>query len=209
MINERGRATLEGRLGFRFETALLYACRLHAKQTRKGGQTPYLGHLLGVASQVIEMGGDEDQAIAALLHDAIEDQGGELTGEAIRSLYGGRVVDIIRQCSDDDPEFAERTAENSRARKERYLQHLSKAPRDVLMVSLADKLYNARSILLDLHQLGDDLWGRFNAGKDDQLWYYRGLVSAFREALQGDALVLVVDELDRVVREIERLAKEA
>lgn len=118
------------------------------------------------------------------------------------------MVEIIRQCSDDDPEFPERTPENSRLRKEHYLQHLRAAPRDVLMVSLADKLYNARSILLDLHQLGDDLWRGFNVGKEDQLWYYRGLVTAFREALRGDALCLVVDELDRVVREIERRANE-
>jgi (p)ppGpp synthase/HD superfamily hydrolase len=194
------------RLGLRFETALIYAFRLHASQTRKGGQTPYIGHLLGVASTVIEMGGDEDQAIAALLHDAIEDQGGEPTAAAIQSMFGDRVVDIVRQCSDEDPESNKRTRANWRARKQRYLQHLQEAPRDVLLVSLADKLYNARSILLDLRQVGDELWKRFNVGKDDELWYYRSLVTAFRATLQEDTLVVMVDELERVVQEIERIA---
>jgi len=208
IIDKRGRVTLTAqRLGFRFETALLYATRLHAGQARKGSHTPYIGHLLGVASQVIEMGGDEDQAITALLHDAIEDQGGEPTGAAIQVLFGDRVVDIVRQCSDDDPESAERIAANWRPRKERYLQHVQEAPREVLMVSLADKLYNARSILLDLRQLGNDLWERFNVGKADQLWYYHGLVTAFSDALRGDSLILIVDEFERVVKEIERIAE--
>jgi (p)ppGpp synthase/HD superfamily hydrolase len=207
IINQRGRAILDDRqLGFRFETALLYAARLHADQTRKGSNTPYLGHLLGVASQVIELGGNEDQAIAALLHDAIEDQGGEPTAAAIGALFGDRVLDIVRQCSDDDPLSAERTAANWRVRKERYLQHLREAPRDVLLVSLADKLYNARSILFDLRQLGNDLWERFNVGKVDQLWYYCGLIASFRHALKADSLNLMVDELERVVQEIERIA---
>ena len=195
-------------LGFRFETALLYAARLHADQTRKGSNTPYLGHLVGVASQVIELGGDEDAAIAALLHDAIEDQGGESTAAAIGVVFGERVLDIVRQCSDGDPESAERSAENWRGRKERYLQHLHKAPREVLMVSLADKLYNARSILFDLRQVGDDLWERFNVGPEDQLWYYRSLVAAFRHALQGDSLIPVVEELERVVQQIEQIAQD-
>lgn len=115
------------------------------------------------------------------------------------------MLDIVRQCSDGDPESAERTAANWRVRKERYLQHLQEAPREVLLVSLADKLYNARSILFDLRQLGDDLWERFNVGKVDQLWYYRGLITSFRHALQADSLLLVVDELEREVQEIERI----
>jgi len=207
IINERGRATFnEQRLGFRFETALLYAARLHANQARKGGHTPYIGHLLGVASQVIELGGNEDQTIAALLHDAIEDQGGESTAAAIHASFGECVVDIVRQCSDDDPESTKRTSENWRPRKELYLHHIREATRDVLIVSLADKLYNARSILLDLRQQGNALWERFNVGPEDQLWYYRELVMAFREALTNDALIAMVDEFDRVVREIERIA---
>jgi (p)ppGpp synthase/HD superfamily hydrolase len=209
IINERGRVNFGGRqLGFRFETALLYAARLHAEQTRKGSNTPYIGHLLGVASQVIELGGNEDEAIAALLHDAIEDQGGAPTAAAIGALFGSHVLDIVRQCSDEDPDSAERTAANWRVRKERYLQHLREAPREVLLVSLADKLYNARSILLDLHRLGDDLWERFNVGKEEQLWYYRGLVAAFRLALQTDSLILMIDEFERVVQEIERIAQD-
>jgi GTP pyrophosphokinase len=207
IIDSRGRVVPQSsRLGFRFETALLYAARLHAEQTRKGSGTPYLGHLLGVASLALEMGGDEDTAIAALLHDAVEDQGGPPTAAAIRQLFGDRVADIVRQCSDEDPESSERTAANWRVRKERYLEHLHDAPADVLLVSVADKLYNARSILFDLRVLGDALWTRFNVGVEDQLWYYRALVNAFREARHLGNTSLLVGELDRVVTEIEKLA---
>ncbi len=206
-IDTKGRSTnADQRLGFRFEMALLYAARLHAGQVRKGSNAPYLGHLLGVAAQVIEAGGDEDQAIAALLHDAIEDQGGKPTGEAIGSLFGDGVLTIVQACSDEAPGSTERSAENWRTRKERYLKHLRAAPADVLLVSLADKLYNARAILLDLRQLGDELWRRFHTGKEEQLWYYRGLVTAFQHSAQGSSLMPLVEELDRIVSEIEKVA---
>lgn len=208
IVDSSGRVSLNGQtLGFRFETALLYAFRLHASQRRKGSGTPYIGHLLGVASQVIEAGGDEDSAIAALLHDAVEDQGGEPTLQAIKTLFGERVASIVDHCSDDDPNSTERNAENWEVRKTRYLQSLRHASHDVLRVSLADKLYNARSVLLDLRVLGDEVWGRFNQPKEKQLWYYRELVKAFREATDLGALIVLVEEFESVVREMERLAK--
>jgi (p)ppGpp synthase/HD superfamily hydrolase len=115
------------------------------------------------------LGGDKDQVIAALLHDSGEDQGGEPTGEIIRPLLGNHVASIIEECSDNDPEASERGPENSRIRKQKYVQHLPGKSHDALMVSLADKLYNAPSILFDLRQYGNALWNRFNVGRDDQL----------------------------------------
>jgi (p)ppGpp synthase/HD superfamily hydrolase len=159
----------------RFDEAYAYAARLHADQARKGTNIPYLSHLLAVASLVLEDGGSEDEAIAALLHDAVEDQGGQETLAEIRNLFGGRVAGIAR---------------------------IRQASSEVRRVSMADKLHNARSILRDYRVLGEGLWERFNAGKDDQLWYYRELVKAFREEGQSP----MVDELNQVVSELEQLA---
>jgi GTP pyrophosphokinase len=185
----------------RFDVALSFASRLHAGQTRKGTPVPYVSHLLGVASLVLEYGGGEDEAIAALLHDAIEDQGGAATREVIRRLFGEAVVSIVDGCTD---------AETSpkppwRERKEKYLAHLPQAAPSVLLVSAADKLYNARSILADLRLLGPQLWTRFTGGREGTLWYYRSLVRAYRTGDVGPGSRLV-EELDRVVKEIEALA---
>jgi GTP pyrophosphokinase len=140
--------------------------------------------------------------IAALLHDAVEDQGGRPTLEDIRRRFGDVVAGIVEGCSDDD-ESGARDASTWRPRKERYLAHLTKAPTDVRLVSAADKLHNARAILADYRVLGDDLWARFNAKRDDILWYYRGLVEVFRvrgpEALAAE-LARVVEELGRMSR---------
>lgn len=182
----------------RFEEALVYATRLHSKQKRKGTDIPYVAHLLTVAALVLEQGGDEDQAIAALLHDAIEDQGGIKTQEEILKRFGEKVTFIVVGCTDADtipkPPWRER--------KERYIAHIKTAPIEVRRVSMADKLHNARSILLDLRRIGDKVWGRFRGGKEGTLWYYRSLVEAFREA--GESSIL--GELERVVSEIETLA---
>ncbi len=190
-------STNNPRLSARFERALVYAFQLHRNQTRKGTNTPYIAHLLGVAALVIEDGGDEDQAIAALLHDAVEDQGGLATLEKIRAEFGDRVARIVEGCTDavtlPKPPW--------RRRKEVYLNHLAEAPAEVRRVSLADKLNNARSILADLRQIGDDVWKRFNGGKEGTLWYYRSLVSIFREEVDGRMVI----ELNEVVNEIERL----
>ena len=185
-------------LSARFEEALVFATQLHAKQTRKGTSIPYIAHLLAVTSIVLEHGANEDEAIAALLHDAIEDQGGAATREDIRRRFGDTVVAIVDGCTDAEvipkPPW--------RARKEAYIAHVREAPASVRLVSAADKLHNARTILADYRQLGDSLWQRFNGGKEGTLWYYRSIVNAFRAA----GTTPLVEELDRVVSEIERLA---
>jgi DNA helicase IV len=183
----------------RLTEAFALARSLHANQLRKGTATPYLAHLLGVCSLVLEDGGDEDQAVAALLHDAPEDQGGEETLRQIRRQFGPRVAEIVSACTD--------TAENPkppwRARKERYLEKLgAETDSAVLRVALADKLHNARATLADYRVFGADLWKRFDTSSD-QLWYYRALVDAFARAGARGALLT---ELESVVLELERLA---
>lgn len=180
----------------RFEAALQYATVIHAGQLRKGTGIPYVAHLLGVASLVLEFGGTEDEAIGALLHDAGEDAGGTGRIEDIRQRFGGVVADIVAGCTDAvvEPKPA------WRARKEAYLAHLPAAPAAVRLVSAADKLHNARAILRDLRRLGDELWPRFSGGREGVLWYYRALVGAYQAAGNNE----LVEELDRTVSEIER-----
>src|SRR5438270_605004 len=188
------------RLSGRFEEALVFATQLHSGQMRKGTSIPYIAHLLAVASIVLENSGDENEAIAALLHDAIEDQGGAATREEIRRRFGETVVAIVDGCTDTEvvpkPPW--------RGRKEAYIAHLRQASPAVRLVSAADKLHNARTILADYRVLGDGLWQRFTGGKDGTLWYYRSVVDALREL--GPAPL--IEELDRVVTEIEQLAAE-
>ncbi len=187
--------------GERFDEALLYASRLHQDQTRKGTHTPYINHLLAVAAIVGENGGTEDEVIAALLHDGPEDQGGEERLEDIRSRFGDEVANIVDGCTDtyEEPKPA------WRPRKKAYVARMASAPASVRLVSSADKLHNARSILADLRAIGEDLWDRFTGGKEGTLWYYRALVEAYAEAGANP----VVEELDRVVHEIEVLARRA
>ena len=178
------------------------ARELHAGQLRKGTEIPYLAHLLAVAAIVLEAGGDEATAIGALLHDAAEDAGGEDTVAAIRARFGDRVADIVASCSDT----FEVPKPPWRERKERYIAHLrdDELPDGALLVSLADKLHNARSILFDLRELGAGLWSRFNTGSGpDQVWYYRELVAAFGSRAAHSELVA---ELGRTVEEIASLA---
>ena len=182
----------------RFRDALVFACELHAQQRRKGTDIPYVAHLLAVTAIALEHGATEDEAIAAALHDAVEDQGGAPTLEEIRRRFGDAVASIVEHCSDTD----EVPKPPWRARKEAYIARLATAPRSALLVSASDKLHNARSILCDARSLGDALWPRFAGGRDGTLWYYRALVTAFQAALPGP----LVDELDRVVCEIERLS---
>ncbi len=182
----------------RFEDALVLAHQLHAKQTRKGTSIPYVGHLLAVTSLVIENGGTEDEAIAALLHDAIEDAGGDRIRRLIRERYGENVLAIVEGCTDTD----QTPKPPWRKRKEDYIAHVRHAPPSIRLVSMADKLHNARSILQDYRVIGEDVWKRFTGGKDGSLWYYRALVEVFRAS--GSSPLL--DELDRVVSELERLA---
>jgi len=183
----------------RFDEALTFASRLHASQARKGTTIPYVSHLLAVAGLVLENGASEDTAIAALLHDAIEDQGGAAVREEIRRRFGDSVVQIIDGCTDADvipkPPW--------RGRKEKHIAHIREASPSVRLVSAADKLHNARAILADYRAMGEALWDRFNGGKEGTLWYYRSLVDTFREVSGSTPLV---EELGRVVSELERLA---
>ncbi len=139
----------------RFEEALSFAARLHEQQKRKGTDIPYVSHLLAVAAIVLEDGGDEDEAVAALLHDAVEDQGGKATLQVIRKRFGDRVAGIVAGYTDSD----ETPKPPWRERKEKYIAHLRHAPHEVLRVSVADKLHNARAILRDLRKHGERLWG--------------------------------------------------
>jgi (p)ppGpp synthase/HD superfamily hydrolase len=183
----------------RFEEAMGYAFELHQGQYRRGTKIPYIAHLLAVTGLVIEDGGDEDLAIAALLHDAVEDQGGQPILEKIKQRYGKRVASIVAGCTDS---FSS-PKPSWRHRKEGYLQHLEVAPVEIKRVSLADKIHNARSILFDLRSSGAEIWKRFNGGKSGTIWYYRSLVDVFQE----DKFSPMVDELERIVEEIERLAE--
>ncbi|MGA8540589.1 MAG: HD domain-containing protein, partial [Terriglobales bacterium] len=162
-------------LTWRFDAALQFASGLHHSQPRKSTHIPYIAHLMSVCALVIEAGGDEDQAIAGLLHDAVEDQGGLPTLETIRHMFGDRVADIVKSCSDST--VSDSTQKPPwRERKVKYLEHLRSADGDALLVSAADKLHNARAILADYRELRDELWSRFNASKEEQLWYYGALV---------------------------------
>jgi (p)ppGpp synthase/HD superfamily hydrolase len=182
-------------LSERFEQALLYAHELHGDQYRKGTPVPYMGHLMGVASLVLEYGGDEEQVIAALLHDAIEDSGHLTSYEAIRRRFGERVTGIVRACTDADttpkPPWLERKAA--------YVARVDHEPADARLVSAADKLYNVRALLKDYRLTGSAVWQRYTGDPADVLWYYRALVTAFRAAGAHP----IVDELDRVVTQLE------
>jgi (p)ppGpp synthase/HD superfamily hydrolase len=187
----------------RFDRALLYATHIHGGQVRKGTSVPYIAHLLAVAATVLEYGGSEDVAIAALLHDAVEDQGGEPRLADIRNRFGDRVADIVRACSDSvvNASAGERK-EDWHLRKTRYVEHLRAADPDMLLVSLADKVHNALSILRDLRkpEVGEAVWGRFKASKQDTLWHYRELAQAFMKHRPGQ----LADELGEIVDAIEK-----
>lgn len=181
-----------------FEQALSYAFQLHRRQSRKGSRTPYFAHLMAVAALVLEDGGDEDQAIAALLHDAPEDQGGLVILDEIRVRFGERVAAIVDGCTDT----YESPKPPWRQRKEQYLQHLHTTSPEVLRVSLADKLHNARATLADLKRLGPPVWSRFNGGMAGTLWYYQALVKVFQQRITSP----MVTDLHNVVAELEKLA---
>jgi (p)ppGpp synthase/HD superfamily hydrolase len=186
----------------RFSEALVVVSALHRDQVRKGGGIPYISHLLAVCSIVLEHGGDEDEAIAALLHDAPEDQGGEATLDMIGQLFGERVRSIVRDCSDTfempKPPWPDR--------KNAYLDHLSSGniDRSVLLVSAADKLHNLLSTVDDLEALGPALWDRFRSTPDQQLWYYRSLAEAYRAHLGGRLADAVSDQVDRLESAVAR-----
>ncbi len=184
-------------LGSRFDRAFLFAADKHAKQTRKASSIPYIAHLIGVTSLILEAGGDEDMAIAALLHDVVEDCGGEKMLKEVRRRFGKRVADIVDGCTDayaiPKPPWKER--------KDQYIARLKTEPPDTRLVSAADKLNNVRSILSDYREIGESIWSRFNGGREGTLWYYRTL----REEFLRDAPNRITRDFDLAVQELEAL----
>jgi GTP pyrophosphokinase len=187
-------------LSSRFSEALGFAAALHARQKRKVSGTPYVGHLLAVTAIVLEHGGGEDEAIAALLHDAIEDQGGPPVRAEILRRFGSQVTEIVDGCTDTDvipkPPW--------RARKEAHLAHLRTASESVCLVVAADKLDNSRSLLREFRSHGPSLWDHFRGGRDGTLWYFGAAIEALRHAAPAP----LVDELDSVVSRLALAAKE-
>ncbi|MBL8755696.1 MAG: HD domain-containing protein [Planctomycetes bacterium] len=183
-------------LGERFDRAFLLASELHRQHVRKESGVPYVSHLLAVASLALEHGADEDQAIAALLHDAVEDQGGMPTAERIRAAFGPRVHDLVLGLTDavvtPKPPW--------RARKEAYLAHLADAPAEVRLVSACDKVHNARCIVADHARCGAALWQRFSGGRDGTLWYYRELARIFTDRGPQELAGLLRELAERMQR---------
>ena len=196
MGGKRGNAV---KLGPRFLKAFLFAVEKHAGQVRKASTTPYIAHLMGVASLALEFGGDEDISIAALLHDVVEDCGGAAMLREVKRRFGTRVAKIVDGCTDSDtfpkPPWRER--------KENYLRHLKSADADTRLVSAADKLNNMRSILSDYREVGESIWERFNGRREGTLWYYRALLKEFQRGKPNR----LVREFELAVRELEARAK--
>jgi (p)ppGpp synthase/HD superfamily hydrolase len=187
-------------LGSRFLRAFLFAAEKHKGQTRKASTIPYIAHLMGVASLVLEAGGDEDLAIAALLHDVVEDCGGAPMLKEVRRRFGQRVAKVVDGCTDADtypkPPWRER--------KEKYLRHLKTADADTRLVSAADKLNNVRSILSDYRAVGESVWSRFNGGREGTLWYYRTLLEIFLQHKRNR----ITRDLELAVMDLESLAEQ-
>ena len=187
-------------LSRRFEEALVYAARLHANQRRKGSDVPYVSHLLSVAALVLEHGGTEDEAIAALLHDAVEDQGGAATRAEIAERFGSGVAEIVDGCTDS----GETPKPDWLPRKQAHLACMHQASTSVRLVMAADKLANIRSILTGYRQQGEALWRVFKGGRDGTLWYYRAAADALAEHGQAPIvgeLLAAVDELEALTRQ--------
>jgi (p)ppGpp synthase/HD superfamily hydrolase len=186
------------RLSRQFEKALTYATRIHGGKLRKKTKVPYIAHILGVAAIAMEYGANETEAIAALLHDAVEDCGGAKRLRDIERKFGKDVARIVEGCTDTDqtpkPPWLKR--------KKEYVAHVRHAPMPTKLVSASDKLHNVRAILMDYRKEGETLWSRFNRGKQGALWYYRALVNAF----SGKRIQPLVQELDRTLTELELLS---
>ena len=185
------------KLGPRFEEAFRFAAEKHAKQTRKSTSVPYISHLMSVAGLVLEAGGDEDQAIAALLHDVVEDCGGKPILQEVADSFGQRVASIVDGCTDaytiPKPPW--------RQRKLDYLALLRNADDDIRLVSAADKLHNVRTILTDHRAEGESVWARFSGGREGTLWYYRAVLDVLLEGRSNR----LIGELERAVTELENL----
>lgn len=187
----------------RLYKALEFTFKLHGHDARKAGNIPYMAHLLSVCALVQQDGGNEEEAIAALLHDALEDKPEETNRAEITSLFGEQVVQIIEVSIDTPSDYTGGVKPPWRSRKEAYLAHARTTAPDMLRVTIADKIDNARSILADHQRLGDEIWKRFNAGKEDQLWYYESAIEAYDTAgFQGPML----EELRSIVAKIKLAA---
>ena len=182
-------------LTHRFDKALGYASEVHRLHLRKGTDIPYLSHLMGVSSLVLEYGGDEDQAIAGLLHDAMEDAGGDRRLQHIQMEFGDDVATLVADCTDS---WAEPKPE-WHPRKMAYIASMAHKPERSLIVSLADKTHNARAIVSDLNAIGDELWNRFTASKAETIWYYRSMADIFEQRLGN-----ISHELGRCVQSMQR-----
>ena len=186
------------KLGPRFLRAFLFAAEKHAGQTRKASTIPYIAHLMGVASLVLEHGGDEDQAIAALLHDVVEDCGGKPMSKEVRRKFGARVAKIVDGCTDSGTDLKPLWRE----RKETYIRRLKTADAETRLVSAADKLNNVRSILSDYREVGESVWARFHGGREGTLWYYQALLKEFL----GGKPNRLIRELELAIRGLEARA---
>ena len=183
----------------RLYQALQFTFKLHGRDARKASSVPYMAHLLAVCAMTQQDGGDEDEAIAALLHDALEDKPDETSREEIGQLFGEKVLKIVELSTDTPVEYRGGVKPRWRERKEYYLAHIRTSNPELLRVTLADKVDNARAIYNDYQRLGEDLWKRFNAGREDQIWYYESAVDAFKTAgVHG----LLLEELERLVSQI-------
>ena len=167
---------------FAFAYALAFAARLHAEQSRKGSDTPYVSHLLAVTAIVLDHGGSENEAFAALLHDAVEDQGGQKTLDEIRRSFGDQVATIVAACSDTD----ESLKPPWQARKAAFVKRLGTESYSVRLVVAADKLHNVRDVLRNYRIDGDDIWLHFKGGRDGTIWYYRAVMGALNEAAKPE-----------------------
>jgi len=189
-----------------FGNALAFAAKLHGKQTRKGSDTPYISHLLAVTAIALDHGATEDEAIAALLHDAVEDQGGQETLEEIRRQFGNQVAEIVAACSDTD----ELPKPPWRERKEAFVERLRTEPYSVRLVVAADKLHNVNDALRNYRILGDDLWRHFKGGRDGTLWYYQAVIGALTEAAapEEQQLNAIIEEINHTLSLLEQAMAE-
>jgi len=189
----------------RFYEALVYAARLHEGQRRKGGKVPYVSHLLAVCALVLEAGGTEDEAIAALLHDGPEDRGGREELERIRATFGDEVAHIVEGCSDSLVDTRVTKKAPWRERKENYLKHLATADASTLLVSVADKLHNARTTERDVAREGIEFFDNFpEAGRAGTLWYYHELLAAYGRCPKDPRREPLLDELVAIVGRLQR-----
>jgi (p)ppGpp synthase/HD superfamily hydrolase len=185
----------------KFEEALLFAKQVHAGQLRKGSGTPYFSHVLAVTSLVLEDGGSEKEAIAALLHDCAEDGGGQTILEQIRDRFGLEIAEIVLECSDT----LEVPKPPWRARKQAHIDTLRTGRPESIRVKLADKLHNAHDLLRSLHEHGLSVWKDFKGGKDGTLWYFREMHAVFSETRSG----FLLDEFARLIEAIDQFGDES